>query len=118
MTVTRTHRTTAKGTQFLTHLSECGNVSAAAKACDLPRQTLYDWRAADPAFAAAWDKAREIGLDALEDEAIRRAVVGEELPEFWNGSKRITPRKYSDLLLMFLLRHRRPQQYNLPPSSR
>ena len=111
MSQIRTTRTAAKRSQFLARLTDCGSISAAARDCDIPRQTLYDWRAADPAFAAAWDHAREIGLDALEDEAIRRAVIGDELPAFFSGGKRIVPRKYSDLLLMFLLRHRRPNRY-------
>jgi len=119
MSEIRTTRTAAKQAKFLENLAENGIISAAAKACGLSRRTLYDWRAADLAFAAAWDEALQIGLDTLQDEAIRRAVVGEELPQFFNGPRRITPRKYSDLLLMFLLRHHRPQQYAVPsPATR
>jgi hypothetical protein len=114
----RTTRTPAKRTQFLARLADCGSIAAAARDCGLPRQTLYDGRAKDPAFAAAWDRAREIGLDALEDEAIRRAVDGVSQPVFSAGLQCGTVRKYSDLLLMFLLKHRRPHQYGdpLPPA--
>ena len=106
-----TFRTTKKKAEFLDLLAETGNVSAAALACNLPRRTLYSCRATDPDFAAAWDESLEIGLDALEDEAIRRAAVGVEEPVFQCGLKCGTTRKYSDLLLIFLLKSRRPRRY-------
>jgi len=45
---------------------------------------VYSCRAADPAAAAAWDESLEIGLDALEDEAMRRSADGVPRP---NSSK-------------------------------
>jgi len=107
----RTLRTTQKKAAFLDLLAETGNVSSAAKACNLPRRTLYCCRATDPAFAAAWDEALEIGLDALEDEAIRRAREGVVEPVFQAGLHCGNVRKYSDLLLIFLLKSRRPHRY-------
>jgi hypothetical protein len=107
----RTVCTTEKKTQFLDLLAETGNVSRAASTCNLPRRTLYCCRATDPAFAAAWEESLEIGLDALEDEAMRRAREGVEEPIFNGGLRCGTVRKYSDLLLIFLLKSRRPQRY-------
>jgi len=106
-----TLRTTIKKAQFLDLLAETGNVSDAAAACNLPRRTAYSCRAVDPIFASAWDEALEIGLDALEDESIRRARVGVEGPVFHGGLRCGSVRKYSDLLLIFLLKHRRPHRY-------
>jgi len=103
-----TFRTTKKKAEFLDLLAEIGNVSRAAKACNLPRRTLYSCRAVDRAFASAWDVSLEIGLDALEDEAIRRAREGFEEPVFHGGLRCGSVRKYSDLLLIFLLKSRRP----------
>ena len=69
---------------------------------------MYSCRAGDRAFASAWDVSLEIGLDALEDEAIRRAREGVEEPVFQGGLRCGSVRKYSDLLLIFLLKSRRP----------
>jgi len=107
----RTLRTSKKGAEFLDYLAETGNVSRAAKASNLPRRTLYSYRATDPDFAAAWDEALEIGLDALEDEAMRRAREGVEEPVFQGGLCCGHVRRYSDLLLIFLLKSRRPHRY-------
>jgi len=103
--------TTIKKAEFLDLLAETGNVTVAAKACNLARRTVYFCRATDPAFAAAWEESLEIGLDALEDEAIRRAREGVEEPVFQGGLRCGSVRKYSDLLLIFLLKSRRPHRY-------
>ena len=52
-----------------------------------------------------------LGLDALEDEAIRRAREGVVEPVFQAGLHCGNVRKYSDLLLIFLLKSRRPHRY-------
>ena len=53
-----------------------GNVARACEAVDICRMTAYEWRSEDEDFAASWDHAKQIGLDALEDEATRRAFEG------------------------------------------
>lgn len=47
----------------------------------------------------------------LEQEAYRRAVEGVEEPVYQGGELVGTVRRYSDKLLEFLLRGRRPQVY-------
>src|ERR1700760_3097839 len=89
----RTIRTQSTREVFLRALAETGNVSASAEAAGIGRNALYQWRSDDLGFARAWDLALELGVDALEDEAKRRAMNG------------------SDTLLMFLLRGRRPEVY-------
>ena len=68
-------------------------------------------KATDPAFAAAWDDALEAAVDQLEAEARHRAIDGVEQPHFHQGKVCGTVRKYSDALLMFLLRAHRPETY-------
>ena len=53
----------------------------------------------------------EHGTDALEDEAVRRAVEGVIKPVFHQGKRVGTLRVFSDPLLMFLLRARRPERF-------
>lgn len=73
--------------------------------------TFYLIRQREPEFAAAWEEALQIGLDRLEDEAIRRAVDGNEEPVFYQGQQVGMVRKYSDGLLTTLLKAHRPARY-------
>ena len=83
----------------------------ACRAARLPRARAYEWREADPDFAKAWDDAVERGTDALEDEAVRRAMQGVLKPVYQGGKKVGAIREYSDTLLIFLLKARRPEKF-------
>ena len=107
----RTRRTPKKEADFLEALCTGASVQAACEAAKIGRRTVYDWRAADDDFALAWDQAIEAGTDLLEDEAKRRAFEGVEEPVFHGGQQCGTVRKYSDTLLIFLLKARRPEKF-------
>lgn len=96
---------------FLECLCENGNVTESAKLAGIPRTTLYDWRRADEDFARAWEEANELGTDALEDEATRRGKDGVDEPIFYKGSEVAQVKRYSDTLLMFMLKARRPDKF-------
>jgi len=87
------------------------NVARACEAAGIGRTTAYEWREADEEFRRRWNKAAEIGAEALEDEAVRRAHEGWEDPVFYQGTQCATVRKYSDTLLIFLLKGRKPERY-------
>lgn len=59
---------------FLDHLAGCSNVTRAVKAVGLSNAAAYELRARDPAFAAAWDEALEVGYTTLESMMIERAA--------------------------------------------
>lgn len=88
-----------------------GNVSRACEAVDIARQTAYEWREEDTEFAKSWDRAKEIGLDTLEDEAVRRAYEGVDEPIVHLGVVTDTVKKYSDTLMIFLLKGGKPEKY-------
>jgi hypothetical protein len=48
--------------------------NAAARKARVTRQTLHNWRKADPGFAERCEQARADGFDAVEDALITRAV--------------------------------------------
>ncbi|HXF65635.1 MAG TPA: hypothetical protein VNK67_02905 [Burkholderiales bacterium] len=96
---------------FLEALAETANVTWACRAAGLPRRVAYEWREADRAFAKAWEEAVELGTDALEDEAIRRGHQGVDKPVYQGGRKVGTVREYSDTLLIFMLKARRPEKF-------
>lgn len=103
---------------FLETLEKCGNISQAAKASGLTRQTLYARREKNAAFAQAWDEAMTTAIDSLEAEAWRRArdgvpeylVTGKGLVVDQNGEP-IMQNRYSDTLLTTLLKAHRPERY-------
>lgn len=94
---------------FLAALAETGMVTRAAKAVDITRETAYSWREDDPEFALAWERAKKIGMVALEDEAYRRAHEGTDKPVFHLGMQCGTVREYSDTLAIFLLKAHDPK---------
>lgn len=107
----RIRLTKEKKEKFLNHVKRTCNVSAAAKASGITRHAWYDARDKNASFAAAWDEAVEIGIDALEKEARRRAYTGVQEPVFYQGKICGGVRKYSDTLLIFLLKGHRPSKY-------
>jgi hypothetical protein len=100
---------------FLQALAETGSVIDAVRVAGTSRTRVYELRKVDPAFSAAWSEAEDIAADRLEDEARRRAVEGVSEPLVSGGKlvrddsgQPITARRYSDGLLMALLKARRP----------
>lgn len=100
-----------KRQKFLETLRQTGQVREAVKAAKACDSTFYMIRQREPDFAAAWEEALQIGLDRLQDEAIRRAIDGSEEPVFYKGQQVATVRKYSDRLLTVLLKAHRPERY-------
>lgn len=106
-----TYLTPEKKAQFLALLSEYGNVTRAAEDAELVRVYLYQARKNDPEFAAEWEDAAKIGAARLEDEARLRAVEGWQEPVWYQGVQCGTVRKFSDTLLICLLKAHHPDKY-------
>ncbi len=96
---------------FVEQLTEGGTVTKAAAAAGICRQTAYNWRDTDKEFSEAWDDAIEAGTQEMEAEAIRRAVKGTQKPVFHQGQVCGHVNEYSDTLLIFMLKARRPKVY-------
>lgn len=96
---------------FLTSIKKLGNVSAACAAAEIERSTAYRAREKFADFAAEWDEALEMAADAMEAEAQRRATQGVDEPVFYKGVECGAVRKYSDTLLIFLLKAARPKKF-------
>jgi hypothetical protein len=77
----------------------------------IDRTTHYKWLKADEVYTAAFKEARDMGGDVLEDEAVRRAHDGVDEPVFYQGEVCGVVRKYSDSVLMFLLKGAKPDKY-------
>ncbi len=107
------NETTEKSWQqlFLERLSVCGNVSESATAAGVCRATCYRESEADKDFRDAWQDAQEQANDLLEKEARRRAIEGCDEPIFYKGEDVGSIRKYSDTLMIFLLKAHRPEKF-------
>ena len=111
----------ARRERFLKALADTGSVTAAVAVAGTSRTRCYELRKGDPAFAAAWEEAEEVAADRLEDEARRRAVEGVPEPLVSAGKlvrddngQPIAIRRYSDNLLIALLRAHRPPRRERP----
>ena len=104
--LTRTERE-----EFLSALSNGWSVRHAAVHAGRNWRRFYQLREKDETFAAQWAEAADAGTDVLEHEAYRRAVESVAEPVYQGGELVGTVQRYSDRLLEFLLRGRRPQVY-------
>jgi len=82
----RLNRRASKREAFLKALERIPAVTYACKSAKISKDTAYRWRKDAPVFAARWDALVAQGLPMLEDEALRRAMMG------------------SDTMLIFLLK--------------
>ncbi|HEX9236082.1 MAG TPA: hypothetical protein VF972_07370 [Actinomycetota bacterium] len=97
---------------FLKMYVETASIATAAEAAGIDRRTHYRWLRQDDAYRTAAEEAREFAADLLEAEARRRAVDGVEEPVIYQGKDTgIRIRRYSDTLLIFLLKGARPEVY-------
>jgi hypothetical protein len=92
-------------------LSQSGNITTAAGVAKTSRQNHYNWLAIDPAYGDAVKAAMQAAGDRLEEEARRRATEGTLEPVFYQGDKVGTVRRFSDTLLIFLLKGAKPEKY-------
>ena len=103
--------TPEKAEAFFAALAETANVTKACAAIAITRRTAYNWREADPEFAAGWDRAMKAAVLGLEDEAHRRAFEGLDKPVFYQGSECGAVREDSATLAIFLLKAHTPEKY-------
>lgn len=97
--------------RFIEELRSGDHVVLACKALGIAKQTVYDWREIDSAFAAQWAEAIDESTERLEKEAYRRAFAGTSKPVYQGGELVGHIQEYSDTLTIFLLKSRNPDKY-------
>lgn len=106
--------------RFLIAYAVHGTISTACKAAGISNSCYYQWKKAaekdnadesDKAFLEAFREADEIAFDSMEEEARRRAVDGVDEPVYQAGRLVGMKRVYSDTLLIFRMKAKRPAQY-------
>lgn len=114
---------------FLAAIRLVPSITVAAKSAGICRRAHYSLLESSPDYKAAYVLAYECGVQALEDEAVRRAQFGVRKPVMYHGKpvvvklhpeKRASKRnpkvplyevEYSDTLMLALLKAKRPDQY-------
>ncbi|QDV72488.1 hypothetical protein [Botrimarina mediterranea] len=109
-----------KQRRFLAAYRETATITAAARDSGVDHKSHYRWRRECPAYAEAFERTQHIAADVLEDEARRRAVEGVRTIRYGrDGEPLIDPAtgepyvevRYSDRLLMALLRANAPEKF-------
>ena len=88
---------------FLAEVAKLPDRSTALERANISPEEYADRVRNDTAFVSKLADYFDAGIDALEDTAIRRAVLGVEEPVFWQGQVVGWKTVYSDRLLTFLL---------------
>jgi hypothetical protein len=113
---------------FLSAFAKTGNITLSCIAAKIARQTHYNWIEKDPRYPEKFSRAEDESADYLEAEARRRAMNGIDEPVIFQGELMgqkveyndtpeknhfipLTVKKYSDTLLIFLMKGARPQKY-------
>ena len=99
-----------KQAEFLALIAMGWAVLHAAQRVGVTKYNVYDLRQRDPAFAEAWEAAKEDGQHRLEEEATRRAMGWVEVHQDKSGEP-YESYKCSDTLMIFLLKSMDPRKY-------
>jgi hypothetical protein len=96
---------------FLDALRDTGIVTDACRIAGVARSTAYEERQRNEDFALAWHDIEQETTERMEREAVRRAAEGVERAVYHQGEVVGHERHFSDVLLMFMLKARRPEVY-------
>ena len=103
---------------FLQILEDTASPKQAAQVCGISRRLAFEYKQNDLDFRRRWEQAIEVAMDALLDEAYRRACIGVDEPVIYQGQlsmtrdavtgeeRALTVRKHSDRLLEVMLKFR------------
>ncbi len=103
------------GPSFLLALREKGNILRACETAGVSRHRAYQLRDESPEFREQWEMALADAVDTLEEAAWTRARDGVVSEKIAADGTVYTERKYSDTLLIFLLKAHRREMYQDNP---
>ena len=103
---------------FLQVLEDTASPKQAAQVCGISRRLAFEYKQNDLDFRRRWEQSIEVAMDALLDEAYRRACIGVDEPVIYQGQlamtkdaatgedRPLTVRRHSDRLLEVMLKFR------------
>jgi len=96
---------------FLLCYIENASVLKSCEAIGITRIAYYKWMHKDPLFVEAFEAAKHMAVQTLEDEVVRRGKDGVVEDVWYKGMKVGEKIVYSDTLLMFYLNGNAPEKY-------
>lgn len=96
---------------FCQEYMRTGRQDKACKLSGIPRETVYKRKRNDVEFEKFCAEVKDVLMDSLEDEAVRRGRDGWNEPQYFKGELQGMVRKYDSGLLQFMLIHGRPEKY-------
>jgi hypothetical protein len=75
---------------FLQVLEDTASPKQAAQVCGISRRLAFEYKQNDLDFRRRWEQAIEVAMDALLDEAYRRACIGVDEPVIYQGQLSMT----------------------------
>jgi hypothetical protein len=105
--------TAQKQRHFMAQLAGSGSVSMAANAIGVSTSALYQLRKGEGAesFAAAWEKAVEMGARRVLDLLMDHAIHGTPETLLKGGDVILERRKYNTRAMMWIVQQRFPETY-------
>ena len=100
-----------KDARFLKAIAEGSSIGAACALVGYTRDGVAKRKKRDDKFRLAWADFDELAIERMETEADRRAIDGTERPVFYQGEECGRIREFSDTLLIFRLKAKRPSVY-------
>lgn len=100
-----------KKVAYLAAYSILGSVTYSCKCAGITNPLIYTWKKDDPLFVEYYEMAEQAHTEYMEIEAQRRAVMGVPEEVYYQGEVVGHKRNYSDSLLQFLLKGKRPDKY-------
>lgn len=99
--------------QLLEAYADTCNIVKACRKAKVARQNHYRWLRKNPEYAAAFNERKQQAADLLESIAVERAAEGYLEPVLYQGQVAAHVRRFSDGLMMFLLRGMMPEKYGV-----
>lgn len=96
---------------FLDAVAAGHPITRCAQIAGVDSTLVHRRRRNDPVFRARWHEAAELSTRLLELEAARRAYHGTDKPVYQRGQLVGHIKEYSDTLMIFLLKARKPEVY-------
>lgn len=94
---------------WLVAYAQAGTLTGAKKLTGMDWRNHYHWLNKDPEYRMAFEAARQIAGDMMEDAIIEAALDGDEVPVIYEGQITGRYRRKSDVLRMFALKARKPE---------
>jgi len=110
MRIPQFHRiTNPKKRRWLVAYARCGTISGSTKITGMDWRNHYHWLHKDEDYKKAFEQAKQIAGDFIEDSIIEAATSGDEVPVIYEGKITGHYQRKSDILRMFVLKARKPE---------